>query len=95
MAVFGYSLPLGLSLILKNPPEKVIVRWKEEEWLDRCSYRSIRWTHASENPTFLLVQVHGLDRYKHPLSSHPSSQRHLAKQPHIAPHCRHVESAWL
>jgi hypothetical protein len=31
MAFFGYSLPLGLSLILKNPPEKVIVRWKEEE----------------------------------------------------------------
>lgn len=31
MAFFGYSLPLGLSLILKNPPEKVIVGWKEEE----------------------------------------------------------------
>ena len=31
MAFFGYSLPLGLSLILKIPPEKVIVRWKEEE----------------------------------------------------------------
>ena len=31
MAVFGDSLPLGLSLILKNPPGKVIVGRKDEE----------------------------------------------------------------
>jgi hypothetical protein len=31
MTVFGYSLPLGLSLKRRNPPEKVIVSWKDEE----------------------------------------------------------------
>jgi len=31
MAVFGHSLPLGLSLKRRNPPEKGIISWKEKE----------------------------------------------------------------
>ena len=77
------------------------ISWKGNSWLERrgIDRQMLIWVHSSypckRKPYLFTRTGPRIGQYKHPLSSHPSSQRHLAKQPHIAPHCRHVESAWL